>query len=42
MKKIIKYTVGEEIGNSVTHGVMALVTLGGIAPTVIHAYLKHG
>ena len=33
---------GEEIGNAISHGVMALVVLGGIAPTAIHAYVQHG
>jgi len=42
MKKIRLYTIGEEIGNSVSHGVMALTVLGGIAPTAIHAYMKTG
>ena len=36
------YTIGEEIGNAVSHGVMALAALGGISPTAIHAYLKIG
>ena len=36
------YTFGEEIGNAVSHGVMALTALGGIAPVAIHAYLRHG
>ena len=35
-------TFGEEIGNAVSHGVMALVVLGGIAPTAISVYLRHG
>ncbi|MCL2054198.1 MAG: hemolysin III family protein [Oscillospiraceae bacterium] len=44
MKKIrlYTYTLGEEIGNSVSHGVMALAVLCGIAPTAIHAYLRNG
>ncbi|MCL2592616.1 MAG: hemolysin III family protein [Defluviitaleaceae bacterium] len=42
IKKVRQYTLGEEIGNSVTHGVMALIVLGGIAPTAIRAYLRHG
>jgi hemolysin III len=51
IKKIVKlrprslprgYTFGEEIGNSVSHGVMALAVLGGIAPTAINAHLKSG
>jgi len=33
---------GEEVGNAVTHGTMALVTLGGVAPTAIHAYVQKG
>ena len=36
------YTFGEEVGNAVSHGVMALIALGGIAPTAIHAYLRGG
>ena len=36
------YTFGEEIGNAVSHGVMALAALSGIAPTAIHAYLQRG
>ena len=36
------YTFGEEIGHSVSHGVMAFISLGGIAPTAIYAYLQHG
>jgi len=38
----LPYTFGEEIGNSVSHGAMALITLGGISPAVIHIYLSHG
>ena len=37
-----QYTIGEEIGNAISHGTMALTVLGGIAPTAIHAYLRHG
>ena len=36
------YTFGEEIGNAISHGAMAFITLGGIAPTAINAYVKHG
>ncbi|HBT97251.1 MAG TPA: hemolysin III [Desulfobulbaceae bacterium] len=39
---ILPYTFAEEIGNAISHGVMALIILGGIAPTAIHAYLRHG
>ena len=42
VNKVRQITLGEEIGNSVSHGVMALALLGGIAPTAIHVYLKHG
>jgi len=37
-----RFSFGEEIGNAVSHGAMALIALGGIAPTAIHAYLKYG
>ena len=36
------YSFGEEIGNAVSHGFMAIVVLGGISPTAIHAYVTHG
>ena len=42
INKMRPYTFGEEVGNSVSHGVMALAVLGGIAPTAIHIYVKHG
>jgi len=41
-KKPLHYTFGEEVGNSVSHGAMALAALGGIAPTAIHAFVRHG
>jgi hemolysin III len=37
-----RYSFGEEIGNAVSHGLMALAVLFGLAPTAIHAYLEHG
>jgi len=41
--KIIRpYTFGEEVGNAISHGVMALVILGGIAPVAINAYVNNG
>ena len=42
INKVRNFTFGEEIGNSVSHGFMALIVLGGIAPTAIHAYLRNG
>jgi len=36
------YTLGEEIGNATSHGVMALAALGAIAPTAINAYVNGG
>ena len=42
INKVRQFSLGEEIGNSVTHGAMALAVLGGIAPTAIHAYVKLG
>ena len=41
-KLIRPYTFGEEVGNAVSHGVMALFALGGIAPTAINAYVRNG
>ena len=41
-KEIRPYTFGEEVGNVVSHGIMALIVLGGIAPTAIRAYVLHG
>ena len=42
LRKVRMYTFGEEVGNSVSHGVMAFATLGGIAPMAIRAYVHHG
>jgi hemolysin III len=39
---IFPYTLGEEIGNAITHGVMALIVLGGISPTAIYVFVQHG
>ena len=36
------YTPGEEIGNAITHGVVAFTALCGIAPTAIYAYIQRG
>jgi len=40
--KVRHFSFGEEVGNSVSHGVMAFAALGGIAPAAIHAYVKLG
>jgi len=37
-----RYTFGEEVGNAISHGAMALITLGGIAPAAIHAFVRLG
>ena len=42
LRNIRPYTFGEEVGNAVSHGAMALITLGGIAPTAINAYIRRG
>jgi len=42
VKKVRNFSLGEEIGNSVSHGVMAAAVLGGIAPAAIHAFIKLG
>ena len=39
---IRRYTFGEEVGNSISHGVMAFVTLGGIAPASIAVFNRSG
>lgn len=36
------YTHGEEIGNAVSHGVMAAIALAGISPTAIAIYNRNG
>lgn len=36
------FTFGEEVGNAISHGVIALIALGGIAPVAIHTYLEKG
>ena len=36
------YTLREEIGNAISHGIMAFLVLGGLAPTAISAYIQHG
>jgi len=41
-KKVPIYTFGEEIGNAVSHGTMAAIALGGISPTAIQAFVRHG
>jgi len=41
-EKVRQFSLGEEIGNSVSHGVMAAAVLGGIAPAAIHTYIKLG
>ena len=40
--KARQYTFGEKIGNAVSHGCMAFITLGGIAPAAIQAYIRRG
>ena len=35
-------TFGEELGSAISHGAMAFITLGGIAPTAIAIYLRLG
>ena len=42
LKTIRQYTFGEEIGNSISHGVMAFIVLCGIAPTAINAFTTSG
>ncbi|MCL2703121.1 MAG: hemolysin III family protein [Defluviitaleaceae bacterium] len=37
-----RYSFGEEVGNAISHGVMALTVLGGIAPAAIRSYIRNG
>lgn len=42
IKNIIHLSVGEEIGNSVTHGVMSLLLLGFLPWTAVDTYIRGG
>ncbi len=42
IKNIIHLSVGEEIGNSVTHGVMCLLLLGFLPWTAVDTYIRGG
>ena len=42
IKNIIHLSVGEEIGNSVTHGVMTLLLLGFLPWTAVDTYIRGG
>lgn len=42
LKQLPKYTFGEEVANSVTHGVMAALSLIALPFSAIHAYSKWG
>ena len=41
-KDIIPLSFGEEIGNSVSHGVAALLTLFLLPYAAVHSYIAHG
>ncbi|MDU2097760.1 MAG: hemolysin III family protein, partial [Staphylococcus sp.] len=41
-KDIIPLSFGEEIGNSVSHGVAALLTLFLLPYAAVHRYIAHG
>ena len=40
--KVRGYSFEEEVGNSISHGAMALAVLGGISPAAIRAYVRIG
>ncbi len=42
IKNIIHLSVGEEIGNSVTHGIMSLLLLGFLPWTAVDTYIRGG
>ena len=41
-KDIIPLTFGEEIGNSVSHGVAAFIALCALPYAAIHSFLEYG
>lgn len=42
MKNILKLSVGEEVANSITHGIMSLLLLGLLPYVAVTSYLKAG
>lgn len=42
MKKILKLSLGEEVANSITHGVMSLLLLGLLPYVAVRSYIKAG
>jgi hemolysin III len=42
IKNIIHLSIGEEIGNSVTHGIMSLLLLGFLPWTAVDTYIRGG
>lgn len=42
MKDMIKLTFGEEVGNVITHGVMALLCLFALPFAAVFSYVKGG
>ena len=42
INKVRKYSFGEEIGNAISHGVMALTVMCGISPAAIQLFKRHG
>ena len=42
MKDMFKLTFGEEVGNAVSHGVMALLCLLSLPFVAVYSYIKGG
>lgn len=42
MKNITKLSFGEEVGNSITHGVMSVIALCVLPAAAVHGYIKGG
>ena len=42
LKNILRLSVGEEVANSITHGVMSLITLAALPFAAVHGYLQSG
>ncbi len=42
MKNLTKLSFGEEVGNSITHGVMSVIALCSLPAAAVYAYIKGG
>lgn len=42
MRNMFQLSFGEEVGNSVTHGIMALLCLFALPAAAVYSYIEHG